>query len=311
MANIINRPDWYIPDSEVTPENAYRDRRKFLKEMGFLGASALMAQSLEAKSGTKNSLFPAKRNGNYSPPWRLSNEVVATSYNNFYEFTTQKTKVADLVGPFTIKPWEVSAGGLCAEPEKADPEDWAREFGLEERVYRFRCVEAWGMTVPWTGFPLRKLLKKIQPQKSAKFVKFVTALRPDEMPGISRLAGYPWPYTEGLTMAEAMHDLTMVVTGIYGKPLPKQNGAPIRLVVPWKYGYKSIKSIVSIECVDRQPKTLWETLSAEEYPFESNVEPDVPHPRWSQATHRVVDTGERVRTPYLNGYEKQVGSLYR
>ncbi len=311
MSNIIQRPDWYLPDREVTPEHIYRDRRKFLKELGFLGAGTLMAQALEAKTGSANSPYPAKRNGNYSPPWQHTNEAVATGYNNFYEFTTQKTEVANRVGAFTTKPWEVAVGGLCAEPETTDPEDWVKEFGLEERVYRFRCVEAWGMTVPWTGFPLRKLLKKIRPQKSAKFVKFVTALKPAEMPGISRLAGYPWPYTEGLTMAEAMHDLTMVVTGIYGKPLPKQNGAPIRLVVPWKYGYKSIKSIVSIECVDQQPKTLWETLSAEEYPFESNVEPDVPHPRWSQATHRIVDTGERVRTPYLNGYEKQVGGLYK
>jgi sulfoxide reductase catalytic subunit YedY len=181
---------------------------------------------------------------------------------------------------------------------------------LEERVYRFRCVEAWAMTVPWTGFPLSKLLRRVQPKSGAKFVKFVTAYKPDEMPGVHRLADYPWPYTEGLRLDEAMHDLTMVVTGIYGKPLPKQNGAPIRLVVPWKYGYKSIKSIVSIELVDRQPATLWETLSPHEYPFESNVEPSVPHPRWSQATHRVVDTGERVPTLPYNGYSRQVASLY-
>ena len=309
MPNIIKRPDWYLPDSAVTPEHVYRNRRKFLQEMGFLGAGALMAQTIEAKSG--KSPYPAKRNGVYSPPLRLTNETVATTYNNFYEFTTQKTEVVNRVGAFKTAPWEVSAGGLCEKPVKADVDDWVKEFGLEERVYRFRCVEAWGMIVPWTGFPLRHLLKKMQPKKSAKYVKFVTAMKPDEMPGIARLRGYPWPYTEGLTIEEAMHDLTFVATGIYGKPLPKQNGAPIRLVVPWKYGYKSIKSIVSIECVAKQPETLWHTLAPDEYPFESNVEPAVPHPRWSQATHRVVDTGERIRTLHLNGYESQVGSLYK
>lgn len=309
MANIISRPDWYIPDSQVTPEHAYRNRRDFLKKAGFLGAAALMSQAMNAQA--ENSLYPAKRSGIHNPGWRLTDEEVATSYNNFYEFTTRKTGVKDLVGLFNTSPWEVKVGGLCEKPASFDVDGLSRQMGLEERVYHFRCVEAWAMTVPWTGFPLAKLLRKVQPKPEARFVKFVTAFKQDEMPGVVRLPDYPWPYTEGLRMDEAMHDLTMVVTGIYGKPLPKQNGAPIRIVVPWKYGYKSIKSIVSIELVKEQPKTLWETLSPEEYPFESNVEPDVPHPRWSQATHRIVDTGERVRTLPYNGYANQVARLYK
>lgn len=310
MANIITRPDWYIPDSEVTPESAYRNRRRFLKDAGFLGAAALMSQALEARAAG-SSLYPAKRNGIYNPGWPLSDESDATTYNNFYEFTTNKSTVKDLVGLFKTSPWEVKIGGLCEEPMTVDAEELSRQMGLEERVYRFRCVEAWAMTVPWTGFPLAKLLRKVKPTKQARFVKFVTAFKPEQMPGVHRLRNYPWPYTEGLRLDEAMHDLTFVTTGIYGKPLPKQNGAPIRLVVPWKYGYKSIKSIVSIELVKDQPATLWETLSPEEYPFESNVEPEVPHPRWSQATHRIIGSNQRVRTLPYNGYEKQVAKLYK
>lgn len=307
MANIITRPDWHIPDRQVTPEHIYRNRRKFLKEMGFVGAGTLMAQSLAAKDA---GLYPAKRNGLYSPPLHITPSKYALSYNNFYEFSTDKDEVIASAAAFRTSPWKVKCSGLCAKPIEFDPEEMAREIGLEERVYRFRCVEAWGMVVPWTGFPLNKLLRKLKPQSGAKFVKFATALKPAAMPGIAKLPRYPWPYTEGLRMDEAMHDLTMVVTGIYGKRLPKQNGAPIRIVVPWKYGYKSIKSIDTIELTREQPKTLWETVGPDEYPFESNVEPKVPHPRWPQNRHRDLETGLRVPTLHLNGYEKQVGHLY-
>jgi len=312
MANIISRPDWYIPESEVTPESAYRDRRHFLRQAGFLGAATLLHQAIEAKADAPDP-FPAKRNGLFNPGWRLTNEDDAVSYNNFHEFTTDKRRVKTLTGAFKTSPWEVKIGGLCEKPTTFDVDKLSRQIGLEERVYRFRCVEAWAMTVPWTGFPLAKLLRLVKPKGEARFVKFVTAMKPAEMPNVENLLrrGYPLPYTEGLRIDEAMNDLTMVATGIYGKPLPAQNGGPIRTVVPWKYGYKSIKSIVSIELVREQPATLWETLSPEEYPFESNVEPDVPHPRWSQATHRIIDTGERVRTLPYNGYEKQVAKLYR
>ena len=215
------------------------------------------------------------------------------------------------VDKFVTAPWPVKIHGLCEKPVTLDAQELAAEFGLEERVYRFRCVEAWSAIVPWTGFELRKLLEKVQPKAGAKFVKFVTAFRPEQMPGVARLRGYPWPYTEGLTLGEAMHPLTMLATGVYGKPLPKQNGAPIRLVVPWKYGFKSGKSLVEIELTDKQPKTLWETLSPEEYPFEANVDPAIPHARWSQATERVVDSGDRIRTLPLNGYAAQLSGLYK
>ena len=310
MPNVIIRPDWHLAERHVTPEAAYRNRRKFLRELGLASGGLLAART--AFAAETKPLYPAKRNVAFSPPeLKLSNERVFTTYNNFYEFSTDKEAVVDRVGKFITKPWPVKIHGLCEKPFTADAEELAATFGLEERVYRFRCVEAWGAVVPWTGFELRKLLEQVKPKPEAKFVKFVTAMRPEQMPGIARLRGYPWPYTEGLRIEEALHPLTMLVTGVYGKPLPKQNGAPIRLVVPWKYGYKSGKSLVEIEFTDKQPKTLWETLSPEEYPFESNVDPAVPHPRWSQATERQVDTGDRIRTLPLNGYAAQVGGLYR
>ena len=212
---------------------------------------------------------------------------------------------------FKINPWQVEVSGLCDKPFKFDALDMAKKLGLEERVYRFRCVEAWSMIVPWTGYTLSKLLKQAEPKASAKYVKFYTAMKPAEMPGLARLPQYPWPYTEGLRLDEAMHDLTFMATGIYGEPLPKQNGAPLRLVVPWKYGYKSIKSIVKIEFTDRQPKTLWNALAPREYPFESNVDPGVPHPRWSQASERLIGPNPvRIKTIKFNGYP-QVAGLYK
>ncbi len=327
MANIIIRPDWYLSEKHVTPEAAYRNRRAFIKTLG-LGAASAAAMSLTGCDDKPAEVattpppplspddfrkYPYQRNPEFDSGWKLSNQEDVFSYNNYYEFTTSKTRVKDLVDDFTIDPWSIEVSGLVDNPTKISLEDVYSNYDLEERVYRFRCVEAWGMIVPWTGFSLSKILEQAAPKSEAKFVKFVTASKPEEMPNWQRLQtqGYPLPYTEGLTVEEAMHPLTMVTTGVYGRELPKQNGAPVRIVVPWKYGYKSIKSIVKIELTTEQPKTLWETLNPVEYPFESNVEPAVAHPRWSQATERMIDSGDRVPTQHLNGYEKEVGHLYK
>jgi sulfoxide reductase catalytic subunit YedY len=311
MANVVTRPGWWISEKSVTPESVFRNRRQFLKELGFLGGAALMARALEAAEAKKG--YPYARTKEYElPNLKLSDENEAATFNNFYEFSTGKREVHKLTGKFTIDPWKIEVGGLCEKPMAIDVKELIDTMPMEERVYRFRCVEAWGMIVPWTGFELRKLIEKAQPKPEAKFVRFVTALKREEMPGIARLPEYPWPYTEGLRMDEAMHPLTLVATGIYGKPMPKQHGAPVRLVVPWKYGYKSIKSIVKIEFVAAQPKTLWESLAPDEYPFESNVNPGVPHPRWSQATEWMLgDQNTRVRTKLYNGYGEWVGKLYK
>jgi sulfoxide reductase catalytic subunit YedY len=309
MANLLLRPSWFIPERQVTAEHAVRNRRHFLKELGFAGTGLAACASSPAFAAA--SPHPAKRHPAFDPGWRLTDETKVTTYNNFYEFSTVKDRVHTLVNRFETSPWPVTITGMVGKPMTIEARELESEFGVEERVYRFRCVEAWAMIVPWTGFELRKLLEKVQPKPEAKFVKFVTATRPpDIMPGIQRLGDYPWPYTEGLRLDEAMNPLVLVATGLFGKPMPRQNGAPIRLVVPWKYGYKSIKSIVRIELTDKQPKTLWETLAPREYPFESNVNPAIPHPRWSQAMERMIDTDERVRTLPLNGYADAVGHLY-
>ena len=319
MANVIIRPEWHLPESAVTPESTYRNRRQFIKSLG-LGAGlggGLLAHDAVAAAGAATAaqnakLYPGKRNAKYNPNFRPTQQTWATGYNNFYEFSTNKFQVQGLVGNFRIEPWPVTVGGLCKKPFKMDAQDLVAKFGVEERVYRFRCVEGWGMILPWSGFSLRRLIELAEPTNEAKIVKFTTAMVPKQMPGIARLPQYPWPYTEGLRIAEAMHDLTFVATGMYGKPLPKQNGAPIRLVVPWKYGYKSIKSIVKIEFVAKQPKTLWNTLSAVEYPFESNVDPAKPHPRWSQASEEMKGmNGLRVRTLKYNGYGAVAGLYQR
>ena len=311
MANIILRPDWYIPEKHATAEKVYWQRREFLKKLGFGGASALLALSsgsyLSAAEGKKG--YPYPRAKEFDPGWPLTDEKVATTYNNFYEFTTSKERVHTMVDKFITNPWQIEITGLVENPLKLDARELIEMMPLEERVYRFRCVEAWAMVVPWTGFPLSKLIEKVKPKAEAKFVKFTTFNRPDQAPGMRR-PGMPWPYVEGLRMDEAMHPLTLVTTGVYGKPLPKQQGAPIRMIVPWKYGYKGGKSIEKIEFVATQPKTFWETLSPEEYPFESNVDPSVPHPRWSQAAERMIDTDLRVRTQKYNGYGDQVAKLY-
>ena len=315
MANLILRPAWHLPERLVTPEHSFLNRRRFLQQIGVAG-TALTAGSISAAEATSTatvkvaSLYPAKRSAEFNPGWKLTNEEVAGSYNNFYEFSLNKAEVRKLTGRFVTSPWPIEITGLVEKPMTIDAQELIDQFPLEERVYRFRCVEAWAMIVPWTGFPLSKLIEKAKPKPEAKFVRFETFNRPDQAPGFKQLPRYPWPYHEGLRMDEAMHPLTLLTTGIYGKPLAKQHGAPVRIIVPWKYGYKSIKSIVKIEFVEKQPTTLWEKLAPDEYPFESNVNPKLPHPRWSQAFERMIDTDDRVRTQPFNGYGEQVAKLY-
>ncbi|MBM3823185.1 MAG: protein-methionine-sulfoxide reductase catalytic subunit MsrP [Verrucomicrobia bacterium] len=314
MFQILKRSAFNLPERLVTPEGTYTKRREFLRQFGFAGGGlavlGLGAQGWAAQPAGGGLKYPATRNPDFNPKWTLTDEKVAATYNNFYEFTTSKDRVHRLVGKFVTEPWPLEVTGLCENPMKMDAMEWASLHGVEERIYRFRCVEAWAMIVPWTGFQLSKLIEKAKPKPEAKFVKFVTFMKPDQAPGFLNMPQYPWPYTEGLRLDEAMHPLTIMATGIYGKPMPKQHGAPIRLVVPWKYGFKSGKSIVKIEFTAQQPKTLWESLAPEEYPFESNVDPGVPHPRWSQATERMIDSGDRVKTQLYNGYGSHVAKLY-
>jgi sulfoxide reductase catalytic subunit YedY len=329
MANLIHRPAWFLPERSVTPEGVFRNRREFLKKLGFAGGGLLAAalagchKADPSSSDTANSSaapqdggavefakgYPAQRNAEFNPGWRLTAEKVASTYNNFYEFSLAKDAFR-YVAKFVTSPWPVEITGLVEKPITLDAQELAEMFGLEERIYRFRCVEAWAMIVPWTGFQFSKLIEKVVPKPEAKFVRFETFNRPHQAPGTAKTPQYPWPYREGLRLDEAMHPLTLLATGIYGKPLPKQHGAPIRLVVPWKYGYKSIKSILKIEFVAKQPATFWEALAPDEYPFESNVNPRKPHPRWSQATERLIDTGDRVKTQLFNGYASQVAQMY-
>ena len=300
-----------VKSSEITPYSQYLSRRDFLKTAGILTGSALLAACSPGGSNATQPAedipdLPAKMDERGDP---ANSYQDITNYNNFYEFSTDKEAVNYLSQEFTTEPWSVEVSGLVNNPKTYGIEDLLNEFPQEERVYRLRCVEAWSMVIPWTGFPLASLLKEVEPTSEAKFVRFETVYRPEEMPGL-RSPFYPWPYQEGLRLDEAMHDLTILATGLYGMPMPNPNGAPIRLVVPWKYGFKSIKSIVKIELVAEQPSTLWNTIGANEYGFYSNVNPDRPHPRWSQASERRI--GELGRRPTLmfNGYAEEVASLY-
>ncbi|HKY08946.1 MAG TPA: protein-methionine-sulfoxide reductase catalytic subunit MsrP, partial [Candidatus Binatia bacterium] len=255
-------------------------------------------------------LYPAPGNASYPLEQALTKEIYAASYNNFYEFTVFKGSVYKKSARLRTLPWQVEVGGLVEQPRVFEIADLIRAMTLEERLYRFRCVEAWAMAVPWTGFPLRRFIKFVQPLSAAKYVRFTTFMNSQVAPNQSSSHG-PWPYTEGLTMAEAMNELTLLATGIYGHPLPKQHGAPLRLVVPWKYGFKSIKSIVKIEFTADPPRTFWNTSRPSEYDFTANVDPAVPHPRWSQRTEKLIDTGERRPTLPYNGYGKWVAELYK
>ena len=300
-----------IKSSEITPEHIYRSRRKFIAS-----ASTITATSLLLGACGNSSVASVEPDG----PLNVSSETdelgdkltsyeAITTYNNFYEFSTDKEEVARLSGEFRTEPWTVEVGGLVRNPQTYDIDDLRQKFTQEERIYRLRCVEAWSMVIPWMGFSLADLLKEVEPTSDAKYVRFETLYDPEQMPG-QRNDWYEWPYVEGLRLDEAMHDLTILSTGIYGQPLLPQNGAPVRLVVPWKYGFKSIKSIVKIDLVEEMPTSLWMATAPNEYGFFANVNPDVSHPRWSQADERRI--GELSRRPTLpfNGYEEEVASLY-
>jgi sulfoxide reductase catalytic subunit YedY len=271
-------------------------------------SSQTVLTGMPPKSPTSK-LYPADRNDKYKLDRPLSAEDVAGKFNNFYEFTETKDAVWRMVDRFTTRPWEIEVNGSVHKPATFDIDDLVRKFPLEERLYRFRCVETWAMAVPWTGFPMKALMDAVQPKSSTTHVRFVTALDKQQMPNTSN-SYYRWPYYEGLTIEEAANELTMLATGIYGHELPKQHGAPIRLVVPWKYGFKNIKSIVKIEFLDKEPATFWNDLAPTEYKFTANVEPNVPHPRWSQASEWMIDTKERRPTQMYNGYGDYVAKLY-
>ncbi len=311
------KPDWAIPEREATPASVFFDRRKFLRgSLGIVagGVASLSglpelatAQTQEPRDQTLD-LYPATRNPAFTLDRPLTEEKIAAKYNNFYEFGPVKA-IAWLAQRLKTRPWQVRVSGLVNKPKTFDIDDLIRAMPLEERLYRFRCVEAWAMAVPWTGFPLSALIKQVEPTSEAKYVKLTTFL--DRTVALGQLRfWYPWPYVEGLTIEEAMNELTLLVTGIYGHPLPKQHGAPLRLIVPWKYGFKSIKSIVAIEFTQERPETMWETLAPNEYGFWANINPAFAHPRWSQAEERMLGTDERRPTVIFNGYGKWVASLY-
>jgi sulfoxide reductase catalytic subunit YedY len=301
-----------VRSSEITSKQVYLSRRDFMKASTIAASAALLAACTPSTSMTEESqstmpVPTTDMTDELGDPVNSFEEI--TNYNNYYEFTTDKQGVAGLAKDFKIAPWTIEVGGLVKKPKTFGIEDLLKLFPQEERIYRLRCVEAWSMVIPWEGFALVGLLNMVEPTLDAKYVRFETVNRPEEMPGL-RSPFYPWPYQEGLRLDEAMNDLTILATGLYGEPNVPQNGAPIRLVVPWKYGFKSIKSIVKIDLVSEQPSTLWNTTAPGEYGFYSNVNPDVNHPRWSQASERRI--GEISRRPTLpfNGYGEQVAALY-
>ncbi|MCA8999811.1 MAG: protein-methionine-sulfoxide reductase catalytic subunit MsrP [Planctomycetaceae bacterium] len=319
----VRRP-WDLPESALTDESLFFDRtrrREFLKSIGLtagLGAispwlSGCGGPSIEEldKAGHVDKgadHYPAPLNESFEYGRPETTRKDAAEFTNFYEFSSRKSVYLN-VDPFEPVPWSFSVEGLCNKPRTFDLDDVYDTFSLEERAYRHRCVETWAMCVPWTGFPLAELLKFVEPLPSAKYVKFETFFRPEQAPQ-QRIDDYPWPYSEGLTIQEAMNPMAILATGIFGRPLLKQHGAPIRLVVPWKYGFKGIKSITRMELTDQQPATFWNTLAPHEYAFEANVDPNVPHPRWSQAREWMLGTQKVYDTVIYNGYGDYVGKLY-
>jgi sulfoxide reductase catalytic subunit YedY len=316
-----------IRSSEITPERVYLSRRKFMKGLGAiaLGSAALAACGAPASTSTQStqgsSATPLAATTGAAAPSQLptpypsgpAEKLTAwddiTNYNNYYEFSEEKEPVADLAKNFKTRPWTVQVGGFVNNPKTYAFDDLIKKFPAQERVYRHRCVEGWSMVMPWTGFPLNGILKEADPTSQGKFVRFTSIMAPDQMPGQNDQT-FQWPYTEGLRLDEAMHDLTFVVTGLYGKPLPNQDGAPLRIAVPWKYGFKSAKAIVKIDLVADAPTTLWMAAAPDEYGFYSNVNPNRPHPRWSQATERRIGEDGRRSTIIFNGYGDEVAHLY-
>ena len=296
----ISRPDWWISDREATPESHWLDRRNIV-------AAMLAASLLPAAAGAQAAL---KARRSFTTPEELTPLAAVTSYNNFYEFGLDKDDPARNAGTLKPSPWTLKVGGLVNRPLEIDVDDWIAKAPLEERVYRMRCVEGWSMVIPWIGFPFSELMKAVQPLERAKYVRFTTLADKAQMPGL-RAPVLDWPYREGLRIDEAMNPLTLLAVGLYGKRLPNQNGAPIRLVTPWKYGFKSAKSIVAVDFVERMPLTSWAQATPSEYGFYANVNPDVDHPRWSQATERRIGEFRKRATLPFNGYGEQVAALYK
>ena len=302
-----------VLSSEITPKSLYLNRRDFLKTAGLLTGTALLAAcaptvSSQSVPTPSHTAAYAGKTDELGAPLNSFDDI--TNYNNYYEFSTDKAAVAPLSANFKPNPWSVEVGGMVNNPKTFTIEDLLKMFPQEDRIYRLRCVEAWSMVIPWQGFPLASLLKVVEPTSSAKYVAFTTLMDTKQLPAEAN-GFYPWPYKEGLRLDEAMNDLTLLVTGLYGDPLPAQDGAPIRLVVPWKYGFKGIKAIVKIELVDTLPETFWKDIAADEYGFYANVNPDVPHPRWSQASERRIGELSRRPTLLFNGYADKVAYLYQ
>jgi sulfoxide reductase catalytic subunit YedY len=310
---LIKRPS-DILSSEITPESVYLKRRELLKMAGLATAGALASQpvfaaAIPAKMGKE---LPGIMKSPYSTDQEMNSWADITTYNNYYEFGTDKDEPARYARDFEPRPWSVKVKGECDKPGTYNYEDLISPHTLEERIYRLRCVEAWSMVIPWVGIPLSSIIKQLEPNSKAKYVRFKTLQDPSRMPGQRRRI-LNWPYEEGLTMAEAMHPLTIIAVGLYGRELPNQNGAPMRLVVPWKYGFKNIKAIAEISFTRRQPRGSWEQSIPSEYGFYANVNPEVSHPRWSQARERPIGAGVfagKKPTLMFNGYGEQVASLY-
>ncbi len=305
---------WHIPERLLTPEHFFFNRRAFLAGAGALALSSGAAKAQRISDlvnlpDPTSDLYPAKRNEKYVLDRAITSEQLNAHYNNFYEFNSSK-EVAEQAQKLSIRPWTVKIDGLVEKPMEVGIDDLIRKMTLEERAYRHRCVEGWSMAIGWTGFPMAKLLDFAKPLGSAKYLEIQTFMDPKQAPG-QRQTWFPWPYIEGLTMAEAANELAFLGTGAYGHPLLKQHGAPLRLAVPWKYGFKSIKSIVRFTFTETRPKGYWEALQSSEYGFWANVNPDVPHPRWSQASEEVIGTGDRRPTVIFNGYGEYVADLYK
>jgi methionine sulfoxide reductase catalytic subunit len=308
------RRGWELPEAAATPEAVFLDRRRLIRGLGagsLIAATSpwLLAGSARAASEDPSAqLYPVKRNPRYRVDGEVTPEAITGAYNNFFEFGSSK-RIAAAAQALRIRPWTIAIDGMVEKEQTIAIDDLLARMPLEERVVRHRCVEAWSMIVPWSGFPMAKLVELARPLGSAKFVEMRTFENPEVAPG-QRQFWYPWPYLEGLTIAEATHELAFMVTGAYGKPLPKPNGSPLRLAVPWKYGFKHVKSIQRITFTDRQPVSFWEEIGNGEYGFWANVNPEVPHPRWSQATEERIGTGERIPTRLFNGYQEFVADLY-
>jgi methionine sulfoxide reductase catalytic subunit len=309
--NIIHRKGWEIPERDATPEDLFLNRRNLMKGAAAIGAGALLPAGAfaQGKGDPSAGLYPAPRNELYKLDRPLTAEKITSNYNNFYEFGSTKF-IADAAQRLQTRPWTIKFDGLVEKPREVDIDTLLKAVKLEERLYRLRCVEAWSMTIPWTGFPMKQLLDFARPLSGAKYVRMETFMDPKVAPA-QRQIWYPWPFVDGCTIEEAANDLAFMVTGAYGKPLANQFGAPIRIHMPWKYGFKAVKSITRISFVADRPKGFWEAMQPAEYGFWANVNPEVTHPRWSQATEEVLGTRERVPTLLFNGYGEFVADLYK